>query len=150
MVSPPTWKVSWELHGPLMASKYLQYLSFDLWILVTRSTHFFDSSCNFFVSYTHGSLLVGEDLQQVFERNMPSRAPETASLSRCRQHPWCARPVDRGLGSVVGVVRLKVRTTLNFCLSVWGAWQKWKYQYRRCTLHHPGVFRQTLTRTAAF
>ena len=29
---------------------------------------------------------------------MPSLAPETASLSRYRQHPWYARPIDEGLG----------------------------------------------------
>ena len=40
-----------------------------------------------------------KDLQHFIGSDMPSRAPEIVSLNRCRQRPWCARPIDRGLDS---------------------------------------------------
>ena len=68
-------------------------------MLVATSTYFFDSSCNFFVSYVPSCLLAMNDLLYFFGSDMPSRAPGTASLNRCRQRPWYVRPSDRGLGS---------------------------------------------------
>ena len=63
------------------------------------STHFFDSSCNFLVSYNHGYTLIAEDLQHFIGSDAPSRAPGIASLNRCKPRLWYARPVGRGLGS---------------------------------------------------
>lgn len=82
-----------------MASKYLEHFSFIVRKLIIGLTHFFDSSCNFFVSYDHGHLLVAEDLQHTIGSDTPSRAPEIASLNQCRPRLWYARPVGQGLGS---------------------------------------------------
>ena len=40
-----------------------------------------------------------DDLQHLSRNGLPSRAPETVSLNRCRQRLWYARPVDRELGA---------------------------------------------------
>ena len=97
-----------------MASKYLPNLSFILCTPVTGSTHFFDSSCSFFVSYVHGFLLAADDLQYFAVGSMPSRAPGTASPNRCTRRPWYARPIDRGLGSSqIRVWRSPVENTHN-------------------------------------
>lgn len=82
-----------------MASKYLEHFSFNVRKLMFGLTHFFDSSCNFFVSYDHGHLLITEDLQHTVGNDTPSRAPEIASLNRCRPRLLYARPVGQGLGS---------------------------------------------------